>query len=183
MHISAYLDQTAALFGAAGQQLTLAPPASAASLAALRQAFPFPLLESLLALWQQGDGSEDWQPLFARSGYLSGYRLLSIAEAQTARAALRRRAPQYAGYTDPEPRDPRIRPGWFHEGWLPFAEYCDCLLLVDCCPPASGSDGQIIAYDHDPDRITFAAANFAAFLAASQQMLQEYPVDCLQLDD
>ncbi len=94
---------------------------------------------------------------------------LSTGEAVERRQSLRRRAHRYADHPDPHPRDHRIRAGWSAEGWLPFAEFGEGagLLLQDYSPAEQGAIGQIIAFTHDPDELSYLAPGFAELLDAS----------------
>ncbi|MFG2632152.1 SMI1/KNR4 family protein [Streptomyces sp. NPDC048473] len=72
-------------------------------------------------------------------------------------------------YLDPQPRDPRIQAGWFNDGRLPFAEFGEGAgtLIQDCSPANRGALGQIIAYTHDPDEMSYIAASFEDLLEGS----------------
>ena len=91
------------------------------------------------------------------------------------------RAPQYDGYEQEQPRDPRICSGWYQAGWLPFAAFSvpDMLLIADHSPSASRQCGQIIAFSHDPDTISYVCADFAMLLEQSLATIREHPEDCL----
>ncbi|KAL1406728.1 hypothetical protein Q8F55_006132 [Vanrija albida] len=127
------------------------------------------LLAPLIELWRTANGSDDYAPVFVNPGFLTGYDLFSIDDALSAYDGMRVRAPQYEGYDDPEPRDPRLAPGWWQPGWLPFAGFggATLLLLVDLSPGAKGQKGQVIAYTHDPDQMTFVAGSLPEFFKAS----------------
>jgi len=102
-------------------------------------------------------------------------------------AALRERAemaypaPQYDGYAQEKHRDPRIGSGWYQAGWRPFAAFSapDLLLIADHSPTASGQCGQIIAFSHDPDTISYVCTDFATLLEQSLATIREHPEDCL----
>lgn len=63
------------------------------------------------------------------------------------------------------------------EAVLPFAEFGggSLRLLVDLAPSARGTSGQVIAFTHDPDEMTFVADSFDAFLARSLRELERDP--------
>ena len=112
---------------------------------------------------------------------MSEYDLLSVAETLEQRRSMQEQSPGYADYEDPEPRDPRIRPGWFQEGWLPFAgwEGGTLLLIQDYSPAEGGQVGQIIAFTHDPDEMTYIAASLPELLVGSLAMLASDPEEFL----
>jgi len=124
------------------------------------------------------------QTRWARPRYLSVYGFLSVSEAIKARAGFAARAPRYVGYEQDRPRDPRIAPGWYQPGWLPFAAFggASLVLLVDAAPSARGRAGQIIAFTHDPAAITYVAPSFPGFLAASLRWTEERPEHILDLE-
>jgi cell wall assembly regulator SMI1 len=137
----------------------------------------FPLEQGLRDAWRIADGSEPEVRVFSRPGFLTGYDFLPLAAALEQRDVMRRRAPNYKGYVAAEARDRRIRPGWFHDGWLPFAGFAGgtLLLIQDYSPAAAGNVGQIIAFTHDPDEISYVAPDFGRFLRASLSSIQEDP--------
>ena len=92
-------------------------------------------------------------------------------------------APQYEGYVEEKPRDQRIRPGWFHDGWLPFAGFGGGILLLiqDYSPTEEGNIGQIIAFTHDPDEISYVAPDFQTFLHHSLSSIKEDPEEFLEI--
>ncbi|MGO1073456.1 SMI1/KNR4 family protein [Lysobacter sp. CA199] len=143
----------------------------------------FALDPGLRAAWGAMDGSDEDIWLFARPDYLSSYEFLSVTDALAQRESMRRRAGKYAGYEDPEPRDARIRPGWFHEGWLPFANFAGATLMLiqDYSPAPGGRAGQILSFSHDPDRIEYVAADFGDYLKRSLSTIEADPEEFLQL--
>lgn len=88
------------------------------------------------------------------------------------------RALQYDGYEQEQPRDPRIGSGWYQAGWLPFVAP-DLLPIADHSPTASGQCGQIIAFSHDLDTISYVCTDFATLLEQSLATIREHPEDCL----
>jgi cell wall assembly regulator SMI1 len=74
-------------------------------------------------------------------------------------------------------RDRRIKPGWVNPRWIPFG-YFDAgttRLYYDADPAPQGSIGQIIAYQHDPERMHYIAHNFSGFFWRSNLFLQWLP--------
>ena len=82
----------------------------------------------------------------------------------------------YRDYVEPRERDPRIRPGWYHTGWVPFASSVASLWLIeDHSPAAGGTAGQIIGYIHDPDEMVWLANSLAELLPISAAQLESDP--------
>ena len=130
--------------------------------------------DPLRHLWRFANGSRG--PVFQHPGSLSTYRLLDVEAALSQQAAMKARAPQYEGWNEPEPRDPRIRPGWFHDGWLAFASFHGSLLLIeDRSPAPAGTAGQIIGFVHDPDQIVYVAASLGVLLERSIEAIEADP--------
>jgi cell wall assembly regulator SMI1 len=169
MKFSAYIAKLQKIYGEQDQCLTVHASATDAGIKKADKRLGFSIEPNLCAAWQVCNGCDTWQPVFVRPGYCTGYDFLSLEEAIEARAGMKSRAPQYEGYADPEPRDKRILPGWFQEGWLPFAAFGggSLLLIQDYSPSTKGKAGQIIAYTHDPDEISYVAADFASLLKLS----------------
>lgn len=186
MKFAVYLKAIEKLYAKADRALTLQKPASARSLRDLEAELEAPLPTELRAAWERGDGSADYANVFARPGYLTGYELLSVAGARKERESMRKRAPRYAAakYEEQKPRDPRIRPGWFAPGWLPFGEFGggSLLLLVDLspAPKGKGKAGQVIAFTHDPDHISFVETSFEKFLTASSKAFAKYASELIE---
>ena len=183
MSFAHYLAGIRTLASKHGASLELRKPAKATALAKLASLNGVLVPGELGAAWRTSDGYE--HNLFSRPGYLTGYEFLSVSEAIKERAGFAKRAPQYAGYDDPRPRDPRIAPGWYQPGWLPFASFGGgtLVLLVDASPSKRGRAGQIIAFTHDPDEMTYVAASFSEYLSASLRWIKSHPDDVLALDD
>ena len=155
--------------------------ATIASLAAVKAVLGFVFDPVRKVTWQSANGSDEWQTVFARPGYITGYSFLSLADSLREREYMAHRAPQYDGYEQEQPRDPRICSGWYQAGWLPFAAFSapDLLLIADHSPTASGQCGQIIAFSHDPDTISYVCTDFATLLEQSLATIREHPEDCL----
>jgi cell wall assembly regulator SMI1 len=98
----------------------------------------------LRAAWTISNGGANWQPFFARPGFFTGFDFLAIEEALDHRCGMRKRAPNYKDYSEPYQRDSRIQPGWYQDGWLPFASFSGAtmLLVMDHSPCASGRSGR-----------------------------------------
>ena len=143
----------------------------------------FPLERGLRDAWLTADGSEHQVRMFSRPGFLTGYDFLSLASALKERDSMRSIAPQYEGYVEERPRDQRIRPGWFYDGWLPFAGFGGGILLLiqDYSPAEEGNTGQIIAFTHDPDEISYVAPDFQTFLHHSLSSIKEDPEEFLEM--
>lgn len=183
MNVSEYLAGLRRIYSEFGAVLELAPGCTEDALAKAETRLGFPLDPMLREIWKLAGGSRDGVRLFARPGFLTGYDLLSIEAALDERETRRRIAPNYDGYVADEPRDVRIRPGWFQEGWLPFAGFAEgtLVLIQDYSPAPAGKIGQIIAFTHDPDEIGYVAPDFASFLSASLASIKGEPEDFLGL--
>jgi cell wall assembly regulator SMI1 len=177
MDFAAYVEGLRRLYTEAGVPLRLCPPAPESEIGAAERDLGFELEPGLRRAWIEANGSVRSCALFARPGYYTGLDFLSVAGALRQRATLAKRAPQYAAYADPKPRDHRLLPGWFQSGWLPFAEFGggSLLLLADHSPAASGARGQIIGFVHDPDEMVYVAPTFAEFLEASLSSIERAP--------
>ncbi|MFB6717821.1 MULTISPECIES: SMI1/KNR4 family protein [unclassified Streptomyces] len=177
MEFNAYREALAETYLASEGQLELSSSASIAELRDIENDLGFSLDPGLRAAWLEADGGPNWIPVFARPGYLSGYHFLSIEAATARRRSMKRNASRYADYLDPRPRDPRIGAGWFNEGWLPFAELDGGtgILIQDYCPTHAGTLGQIIAYTHDPDEMSYVAPSFEDLLEESIAEISAYP--------
>jgi cell wall assembly regulator SMI1 len=176
-----YLAGLRRAYEQAGRPIELAAGATSAALSALEHVTGQPLDACLRELWTWHDGGAANQPAFARPGLGTGYDFLPVAQALREYEALARRAPRYRDYPEPVPRDRRIRPGWFHPGWLPFAGSGEGarLLMVDASPSASGTVGQVIAFTHDPDTVDYVDASLADFLTVSLAAIIANPAGVL----
>lgn len=183
MIFQAYLQTLRRTYAAHGLSLDLVAGNAEAALAESEARLGFPIAPGLWEAWRAADGGADGAHVFLRPGFLTGYDFLSLAAAEKARANLRRRSSGYAGYVEPEPRDARIRGGWYHDGWLPFAAFGGgtLLLMQDHAPGAIGAAGQIIAFTHDPDEIGYVSPDFARFLDASLNAIEADPEAFLEL--
>lgn len=173
MQFKDYVEPLRGLYKERDATLHLQRPAPQKGLAKVEAALGAPLDPDLRAAWSVANGGPEYTPVFARPGYLTGYDLFSAEDGLRERGYLAQRAASYGDYQQPEPRDPRIQPGWFQPGWLPFAGFGggSLLLISDLSPAPAGQPGQIIGFVHDPDEIVYVASSFAEFLEASLQAL------------
>jgi cell wall assembly regulator SMI1 len=185
MDFKQYIEELSKLYAVAGAALRLSPGSSNAALDLTESELGFALDESIRGAWLEADGGHEWCPIFARPDYLTGYDFLSIEQALRARTNMRSRSPNYEGYEAPEPRDTRIKPGWFQDGWLPFGSFSGSTLLLiqDYSPSDIGQRGQIIAFNHDPDTIEYVTSSFASLLAASIKSIADDPTEFIVLDE
>jgi cell wall assembly regulator SMI1 len=172
-----YISRLKKLYERTGVSLPLRPPVSLRTIASLEKRRGLRVPAPLRAAWLTANGAGSYKAVFARKGYVDGYDFLSVASAFAEREEMRKLAPNYEGYVEPEKRDARIQPGWFQPGWLPFGEFggATLLLILDMSPSAKGRVGQIIAYTHDPDRIEHVAPSFAELLRDSLSAIQAAP--------
>ena len=173
MNFKAYCEALSRLYAGEGLALTLRPGVAEFALDLAEAQLGFALAPDLRGAWLHADGGDEGQPVFVRPGYLGGYEFLSLQQALRARDGMKRRSPRYEAYEEPKPRDPRIKPGWFQEGWLPFASFGGGtrLLIQDHSPSGLGRRGQVIAFTHDPDAIDYVAPDLAELLSASLESI------------
>jgi len=183
MIFSAYIEELRKIYARHDLSLRLAAGNAEKTLVEAEAKLDFSLEPGLREAWRMANGSRrEMPPVFAKPDFFTGYDFLSLDAAIKARAGMKRRAPQYAGYVEPEPRNKRIRPGWFHSGWVPFADFGGgtLLLIQDYSPSETGRAGQIIAYTHDPDEIDYVAPDFQTFLQLSLKSIKEDPEEFLE---
>ena len=130
MEFPAFVSALKAFYQDNDQPLRLKPKTTEADIAAAEQELGFEIDPALKAAWLAANGGPSYKPVFARQGYLTGYDFLPLQDALKQWRGLRTRAPRYAGYGQPTPRDPRIQDGWFQEGWLPFAGFSAPTLML-----------------------------------------------------
>lgn len=183
MTFATYLKGLRRLYASREVELALSRPATATAIDRLQKKYGYELPSELRNALLTTNGTPGDKPCFARPGFLTSYGFLTIPSALEHRSAMAKRAPQYENYTEPEPRNPRIAPGWYSDGWLPFAEFGggSQLLMLDCSPAPRGTAGQIIAYTHDLDEISYVASSFERFLAASLKAAQADPDEFLRI--
>ena len=181
MNFDAYVSGLRKFYEDNGLRLALNPGASEGELRSAEQALGFEIDRHLKAAWAVANGGKS-RVVLAREGFGPGYEFLSIQQALKERAGFEKRAPRYEGYEDPEKRDDRIRAGWFQPGWLPFAAFggATLVLMLDHSPAAAGRQGQIIAFTHDPDRISYVCPDFLSLLAGSLKQITSEPDDFLE---
>ncbi|MCL2716191.1 MAG: SMI1/KNR4 family protein [Alphaproteobacteria bacterium] len=166
LNFAEYILELQKIYARYGVSLRLAAGNAEKTLIKAEARLGFALEPGLRQAWRMANGSERWDYVFAT---IEPFEFLSLDKAIEERSSMEQLAPQYQGYVEPKPRDKRIRPGWYHEGWLPFAsfEHCTLSLIQDYSPSEKGNAGQIIAYIHDADRIEYIAPDFPTFLALS----------------
>ncbi len=176
MEFSAYTEAVRAIYKRIGVPWTSVLGCSAPAITAAETEIGFPLHPALRAAWMIADGSGATS-IFTQPALEEPYTFLSIAAALDMRESFSGIASNYAGYEEPEPRDTRMRDGWFLEGWLPFANFGGgtLMLILDYTPSESGQAGQVIAFTHDPDEITYVAQDLPTFLGLSLQTIMEHP--------
>lgn len=158
--------------------LRLYPACSAADVGNIKRTSGIAPSDALTHAWRTCNGSAT--TTFARPGFYTGYEFLSVDDAMRQQASMQKRSPRYGDYNAPEPRDKRIATGWFRKGWIPFASFGGAsLLLIEDHAPAGGNPGQIIAFTHDPDAITFVAKSFGELLDGSLSMISQDPGEFL----
>lgn len=170
---SAYLEAVGATYAQFAAALELGRPLPPEDRALLLGATQLP--GWLEELWSLADGGPSWHPVFTRPNYLTGADFLPLAEALALRDRLRNIAGNFADWQENEPRDPRVRPGWFLDGWMPFAAFggSTIVLFADCDPAPGGVVGQVLAYVHDPDQITLLAPDGESYLQQSLAWFME----------
>src|SRR5688572_2311361 len=148
-------------------------PATEDEIRAAGQQIHFDIENGLRDLWLLCNGADYWMTFFGVfSDEPTPCRFLSVAEAV-------QRWQEFQGsirdYEQDSPRDPRIRGGWSHPRWLPFAEFngFSTCVMYDRAPNDGGTDGQIIVYQHDPDAIYWVARNFEEFFQQSNRIIEE----------
>ena len=149
--------------------LALNPPLSSQDLDAALAAFGVEVPLWLSDLWLEADGGPAYAAVFTRPGFFTGLDFLSLEQSLALRASLNALSPQFEGWEEPDPRDNRIASDWFPLGWLPFAAFggSSIVFFAVCAPGPHGHVGQVSAYVHDPDQITFVAADGETYLGAS----------------
>jgi cell wall assembly/cell proliferation coordinating protein, KNR4-like protein len=146
--------------------------ATIASLAAAKTALGFVLDPVRKVTWQSVNGSDEWQTVFTRPGYAFLFLEATLRE----RAEMAYPAPQYDGYAQGKHCDPRIGSGWYQAEWLPFVAP-DRLPIADYSP--SRQYGQIIAFSHNPDTISYLCTDFAMLPEQSLATIRQNPEDYL----
>lgn len=156
-HPATYLESVHALHAQFDADLALNPPLSSPDLDAAIAAFGVEVPLWLADLWREADGGPAYAAVFTRPGFFTGLDFLSLERSLALRTSLNALSPQFEGWEEPHPRDKRIASDWFPLGWIPFAAFggSTIVLFADCAPGPGGHVGQVIAYVHDPDHITF----------------------------
>lgn len=183
MAFAEYIEKLQRVYSRHDAQLNLAKGNTELVLTEAELRLGLSLDPGLRAAWRLADGSDNEVRVFMRPGFLTGYDFLSLTLAERARASMERASPQYANYIEPSPRDRRIRDGWYQSGWLPFAAFGGntLMLIQDYAPADGGKAGQIIAFTHDPDEISYVAPDFPTFLQLSLKAIKEEPEEFLEI--
>jgi cell wall assembly regulator SMI1 len=154
-----------------------APGASAAEIAAVEHRVGIEFDDDLRSFWQFANGAFKRQRWFAvQTDELTGCYPVSLPKAVEAWGWFEVHDPardiERSDEGEPPPRDPRIRPLLLHQrGWFPVAEFNGFSTAVnfDADPSPAGRHGQIIAFQHDPDAITYDG--FVDFFRQSNELL------------
>lgn len=176
MNFPDYISALTAMHLEHKSKLHLRAGASLSMLEEAERRLGFAIGEELKAAWEFANGSKEWATVFSKPGMLQPYSFLSVSEALEERKRMRLRCDQYEGYVSPHPRSRKIRPGWFQEGWLPFASFggATLLLIQDFTPSTQGRQGQIISFAHDPDSIDYVVSSFSELLPKSIKNIKRY---------
>ncbi|CCN37701.1 conserved hypothetical protein [Vibrio nigripulchritudo SO65] len=171
----AAVEAQASLFGACMElNLGIAP----SQLQNANQSFTdFSPPKELINMWLHANGSEEWNTVFARKGYLTPFDFLSLESSLEMKSRLKQREIQYSNYAEPSLRDPKIQDGWYSQGWYPFAKFAsgELVLMIDLNPTEIGTKGQIICFVHDPDTIVHVANSVSEFLVSSLEQIMATP--------
>lgn len=183
MTFAEYVEKLRRVYSSHDADLNFAKGNTETALAKAEARLGFSLESGLRAAWGIANGSENEVRVFLRPGFLTGYDFLSLLSAEKARAGMERIASQYANYIEPTPRDRRIRDGWYQSGWLPFTAFGgnSLTLIQDYAPANAGKVGQIIAFTHDPDEISYVAPDFSTFLRLSLSAIKDDPEEFLEI--
>lgn len=174
--VEVFLNRIRALYARVDVPLRFNSGATHARIEKYRRGSKQAFSDTLEELWRTADGTE--LPILARPGFSSSYSLLSLEDSLARRASMERYEENYRDYVEPTLRDPRIRPGWYHRGWVPFASSVASLwLMEDHTPQPGGCVGQIIGYVHDPDEIVWIANSLSELLPLAAAMLESDPED------
>ncbi|WP_052216249.1 SMI1/KNR4 family protein [Sphingomonas sp. ERG5] len=178
-----YIEELRHVYADHDLRFCLSEPNTESVLAGAEARLGFALDPGLREAWKIADGGEHEVRVFLRPGFLTGYDFLSLASAEEARARMERRSAQYIDYVEETVRDHRIRDGWFHGGWVPFAAFggSSLMLIQDHSPAEAGKVGQVIAFTHDPDEITYVAPDFETFLQLSLEAVRDDPEEFLEI--
>ena len=136
--------------------------------------FGRPLPDDLAAVLRRHDGAEflgllpvRWEPaddpdLFTP---LPAAEILEQWESQRDLLAIS----QFADAV-PDHTDPGVRPAWWDERWLPFADNGGGdLVFLDYAPAAEGTAGQVVCHDHETGTHRVQAASLTLYLEAAAE--------------
>jgi cell wall assembly regulator SMI1 len=183
--VSNELARTAAIMQRFGFELRLADPNSADTLAAAEDRIGIEFDRHVREYFLACDGSFRHLSVAVMTDEITPCRLPSLRECLS---WWEEWLPYDQGIHDqlglPESCDPRIRNQIVHRLWFPLAEFngWSTSVFFDADPVSPGERGQIIAYQHDPDGMYFVAANFAEFLATSNDHLEAHGRELLFVD-
>ncbi len=170
-----YLAHLRAVYEAFELPFELIPPASEQELAAIQQELG-PVEPDLAALWRmtRGSSADCPQPFFQRPGFIDSLDFLTPPQALDQARSMQARAQRMWDMAGPASTDKRLTGHWWEQDWLPFASfYGDIVLLIDNHPGPEGQAGQVIAYVHDPDKMSWIAPSFAEYLRAAAASIDE----------
>jgi len=159
-----------------GLEFILTEGASADKLAVIESQIGFTLDENLKAFWQFSNGSSDdfWFTVFSDEKTPCNFPSIEEAVEQWS-LFVPNDDSTYEEFRRLEGEgDERIQPALVHALWFPFAEFNGYLtsVLFDADPTSKGNYGQIIVYQHDPDRVYYVAGNFLQFFKKSNDTLE-----------
>lgn len=179
MNPSAYLEAIGQAYAELGAALELSAPLPDTKRDRMLGGLGFELPAWLVELWQVADGGPSYRPVFTRPNFFTGADFLSLSEALALRESLRGIAGNYAGWEEDKPRDDRVRPGWFLDGWVPFAAFggSTIVLFADCDPAPGGTIGQVLSFVHDPDQISLVAPDGDTYFESSLVWFREEAED------
>jgi len=175
MGIREEFDELTRMFAEARVPFRIKPPANDRLLDDLESVVGFAVTGGLRQLWQTcANGTDSWTTFFGVfTDEATPCRLLSVSESVKEWTNLQAFTDEYE---QDFPRDVRIKGGWTNARWLPFAEFngCSTCVMYDRDPGVGGVDGQVIAYQHDPDAIYLLAPDFDTFFKMSNALLREH---------
>ncbi len=172
MNFDTYVSRLQRLYSDLNLELELAAPAGDRELEKLQAVVEIEIPDDMIQCWKRSNGSESY-PFFGHPHLVIPYEFLTVNQAISAYQGLESRAVNYEALGLERASDPRIKDGWFHRGWLPFAEFVGGDILICDLAPESGKRGQVIGFSHDPDDIVFIAASLPELLDLSLAALEE----------
>lgn len=186
--IAQHVERLRLIFASRGFSLPLARPITRAQIEALEAETGIALDGGLREFYALTNGSVGNSWLAITSDELTPCELFSLAEcAQAWRQWLPyEEATLLAEWGPPEAgRDGRIRPEFFVRcGWLPIGEFNggSTTLFFDADPATSGTRGQIIVYQHDPEAVFWCARSFAEMFEQSNALMEQHFDELMLVD-